>query len=97
MLRTAITIDHIRFFLAQGTDPELLRAEMVEAVRSGGDFVRFTEVGNRAVSVLVSPGVGIIFQESEVADDERDTGDLSAPFLAPDEAQRSYVDIDVVP
>ena len=94
MLRTAITVNQTRFYLAQGEDPAALRTAMIEAVRGGGAFVRFTEVGNRTVEVLVSPGVSIIFEQDEVEADERDTGDVEYPFTAPADARRGYVDFD---
>jgi hypothetical protein len=94
MLRTAITIDRTRFFLAQGRDPSELQNEMKLAVQTGGDFVRFIEVGNRAVTALISPGVPVIFEEEEVGIDERDTGDEGSPFAAPPEAHRTFVDFD---
>jgi hypothetical protein len=92
MLRTSITIDRTKFFLAQGADPATLRAEMIQAIRSGGGFVRFVEVGNRAVTVLTSPGVAVIFEEAEVDVDDRDTGDEGHQFLAPHDADRRIVD-----
>jgi hypothetical protein len=78
----------MRYFLAGGTDVAALRSGMVEAVRRNGDFIDFTEVGNRAVSVLLSPGVDVILETSEVAEDARDDGDLSAPYEAPEGARR---------
>ncbi|PJJ73037.1 hypothetical protein CLV46_2618 [Diaminobutyricimonas aerilata] len=94
MLRTAITVNQTRFYLAQGQDPAGLRTAMIDAVHGGGAFVRFTEVGNRKVEVLVSPGVSIIFEEDEVEADDRDTGDVDHPFIAPADARRGYIDFD---
>jgi hypothetical protein len=58
---------------------------MVDAVRSGGDFVDLVVYGNRHVSVLVSPGVAVTIEGAEVDLDERDTGNVAAPFATIDE------------
>lgn len=80
MQRTTLTIDGHSHVLAQGTQLGSLKAAAEEAVRAGGKFIDLTVVGNVAVSVLVSPGVAIHFTTREVAEDERDTGELAEPF-----------------
>lgn len=88
MIRTSITVNRTRFYLAAGTDVDSLQKGMVDAMRRNGDFVEFTEVGNHAVSLLLSPGVDVIVEQAEVDTDARDDGDLSAPYMAPDDARR---------
>lgn len=90
MLRTRVRVRDTTFYLAQGHDPEEVKTGIVEAVKAGGGFVRFVEVGNRIVSVLVTPASTVIVEEEEVAADTRDNGDLRMPFEAPFNA-RSYV------
>ena len=80
MHRTTLTIDGHSHVLAQGTDMRGLKAAAEGAVLAGGRFIDLTVVGNVAVSVLVSPGVAIFLTTREVAEDNRDTGDLAEPF-----------------
>lgn len=93
MLRTRIRIRDTTFYLAQGHDPEQLETAIVDAVRANGGFVQFVEVGNKSVSVLISPGVTVILEHEEVDRDSRDDGDLEAPYTAPLGA-RSYTAYD---
>lgn len=53
---------------------------VVEAARTGADLVTVTVVGNRELDILVTPGVVITFAPEDVPVDDRDTGDLEAPF-----------------
>lgn len=92
MLRTTVTIDHTKFFLAQSTDVDVLEDEMIAAVRDGGGLIHFTEVGNRRVTALVTPGVGMLLGAREVAADGRDDGDLNAPFTASPHLEQGYVE-----
>ncbi len=94
MLRTKITVDHSEFYIAQGQDVVHLQHEIEDAARNGGGFVRFVEVGNRAVATLITPGVGVIVETQEVDFDDRDTGDLEHPYTAPYEAMRRAVQPD---
>lgn len=93
MLRTRIRVRDTTFYLAQGHDPEELKAAIVEAAKAGAGFVRFVEVGNRSVSVLITAGVPVVIEEEEVAADARDDGDLRYPFEVPYDA-RSYSGFD---
>jgi hypothetical protein len=87
MIRTRVRMQGMTFYLAQGRDPEDLKADMIEAVKEGGAFVSFVEVGNHHVSVLISPGVVVVFEEEMVDRDSRDTGDMSEPFDPSEDAR----------
>jgi hypothetical protein len=78
--RYTATVGTKSYILAQGHSIEGLREEMVDAMRSAGAFVDFVVLGNRRISVLVSPGLPVVFEEAEVEVDERDTGNVSRPF-----------------
>jgi hypothetical protein len=80
MQRTTVHIDDRAFPLAQGTDIGALKAFIEEAARLGGKFVDITIVGNRALSVLVTGGIHIVFETASITLDKRDTGDVRQPF-----------------
>ncbi|QEW04289.1 hypothetical protein [Microbacterium lushaniae] len=85
MRRDTVKIGEDRFVLAQGHDIESVKAATVAALRANGDLVNLVVYGNREVSVLVSPGVAVIFTSETVEADDfdtRDTGDLHTPFAA---------------
>lgn len=80
MVRTELTIDGRTFLLAQGQQSGELQQRIVEIVDSPGAFVTFTVVGNRDVSVLITPRSQVVFTVQTVQFDERDTGDSDFPF-----------------
>ncbi|RUR03081.1 hypothetical protein [Labedella endophytica] len=80
MKRYTATVGTKSYTMAQGHPVEELREAMVAAIHAGGAFVDFIVFGNRRIWVLVSPGLPVILEESEVEEDERDTGDVSEPF-----------------
>lgn len=83
MTRDTVRIAGERFVLAQGHDIEQVKQATVQAVRDGGALVDLVVLGNVRASVLVSPGLPVVFTSEELApeeQDERDTGDLAAPY-----------------
>ncbi len=80
MVRTEVSINGRSFFLAQNEDPSELQQRMTAAVDSPGAFVSFTVVGNREVSVLLTPRSQVVFTIETVQFDARDTGDSDFPF-----------------
>jgi hypothetical protein len=78
--QTTVAIGDMHFALAQNSDVEHLKAAALEAVRNGSGFVDFTVVGNRLVSVLLPVGTIVVFSSGEIAEDERDTGNLRHPY-----------------
>ncbi|PRA82508.1 hypothetical protein CQ045_06090 [Microbacterium sp. MYb66] len=80
MARTRIMVNDVGFYLAQGQDDTDLKNRIEDAVRSGGEFVEFVVVGNRAVSVLVSASTHVVISVENVEFDPRDTGDGGAPY-----------------
>lgn len=80
MVRTQIAIGSERFLLAQSQDLDELKQRIEAAVHGGGSFVHFVVVGNRDVSALITPAIGVIFTVETVSFDARDTGDVEDPF-----------------
>lgn len=80
MVRTTVAINGTGYFLAQGQDTEDLQNRIEAATASSGRFVRFTVVGNRAVSVLITPRSQVVISVETVQFDPRDTGDDEEPF-----------------
>lgn len=80
MVRTEVAIDGRSYYLAQGQDIEDLKRRIEESARSAAAFVTFTVVGNRAVSVLISPASQVVLSVETVQLDPRDTGDVEAPY-----------------
>jgi hypothetical protein len=80
MVRTQVHVDGITSFLAQGQDVEGLKRRIEAAMATVGTFVDFTVVGNREMSVLVSPRTQVVFSIETVQFDARDTGDHDEPF-----------------
>lgn len=80
MIRTHVLVNGTSYFLAQGQDVAAFKHRIEEAARSGGTFVDFIVVGNRAVSVLISSGSQVVISTETVQFDARDTGDEAAPF-----------------
>lgn len=83
MRRDTVTVAGERFVLAQGHDLGDVKERTVQAARDGGDLVDLVVLGNVEVSVLVTPGVPVVFT-SEVIEyddqDPRDTGDVTSVF-----------------
>ena len=82
MVRTEVTVNGSAFLLAQGQDVNALKGRIEEAAAQTR-FVEFTVVGNRSVSVLVSPATHVVFSLETVRYDPRDTGDLLEPYGGP--------------
>lgn len=80
MVRTEVSINGRSFFLAQDQDPRHLQEQIEAAVDSSGSFVTFTVVGNRQVSVLITPRSQVVFTVETVQFDPRDTGNQDDPF-----------------
>jgi hypothetical protein len=80
MLRTTLTLGVNSYALAQGVQLDELKSQLEYAVSSGGKFVDVTVLGNVAVSILASPGVPVLLTSEQVADDPRDTGEVTEPF-----------------
>lgn len=80
MVRTVVEVNGVSVFLAQDQDLDALKERFQDAARTSGTFVDLVEVGNRAVSVLVSSNTTVVISRSTVPFDPRDTGDDSSPF-----------------
>jgi hypothetical protein len=93
MQRNSLTVAGQTYVLARGQDLTEVKAATVAAVRANGDLVDLVVYGNQFVSVLVSPGVALVFSSRDVdedAMDDRDTGNVFAPFDVSDEFYLSY-------
>ncbi|WP_314424035.1 hypothetical protein [uncultured Microbacterium sp.] len=80
MIQTEAIFDSVSYFLAQDQDVADLRRRIEDAVGTSGSFVHLVVVGNRQVSVLVTPHSRVTISVSTVAFDERDTGDTEYPY-----------------
>jgi hypothetical protein len=80
MVRTEVTINGRRPFLAQGQDLDGLKRRIEATMSTAGRFVDFVVVGNRTVSVLISPRSQVVFSIETVQYDARDTGDEREPY-----------------
>jgi hypothetical protein len=80
MVRTQIALDGGSFYLAQGQDIGELKRRIEAAAATTGSFVDFMVVGNRSVSVLISPGSTVVLSVETVQFDPRDNGDDEIPF-----------------
>lgn len=81
--QNTVRVGNDRFLLAQGHSLDDVKAATVAALRANGDLIDLVVYGNKEVSVLISPGVPVVFT-SEIVElddhDGRDTGDLERPF-----------------
>ncbi|HEV7743282.1 MAG TPA: hypothetical protein VGO65_12780 [Pseudolysinimonas sp.] len=68
------------YYLSSETDLEALKSSALHATRGGGGLVQFVEAGGREVGIIVSAGVPISFEVSEIADDAGEPGVDLAPF-----------------
>jgi hypothetical protein len=84
MERITMRVDGEAHQLAQNQDRESIADAVVQADRDGAGVVTVTVVGNRILDVVVTPGVPITFESETVPDDDRDDGDLEAPFDVPE-------------
>jgi hypothetical protein len=76
MKTTRLRIEGQDFYLAPETKVEELKDAAIAAVRNGGGIIDFTGIEGRVISVLLSPGVAVLFETIErpdVADDDDDT------------------------
>lgn len=80
MVQTEVTFDGTSFLLSQDQDVGDLRSRIEEAVSGSGTFVDVVVVGNRRVSVLITPRSHVTISVATVAFDARDTGDLEYPY-----------------
>lgn len=80
MVQTEIVADGVAYLLAQDQDLAGLKRRIEDAVKTAGTFVDFVVVGNRQVSILITPHSRVSTHVATVLFDERDTGDVDFPF-----------------
>ncbi|WP_255305051.1 hypothetical protein [Microbacterium sp. 3J1] len=80
MVQTEVTFDGMSFVLAQNEDVQEIRRQIEAAVQTAGTFIDIVVVGNRQVSVLITPRSHVTISTAAVAFDARDTGELDSPF-----------------
>ena len=80
MIQTEVVFDGSRFLLAQDQDVDDLRRRIEAAANTAGTFVDMVVVGNKAVSVLITPSTQVTISVATVAYDPRDTGDVDFPY-----------------
>lgn len=80
MIQTEIVFDGSSYLLSQDQDVGDLRERIESATKTAGTFVDLVVVGNRAVSVLITPNTQVTISVASVAYDPRDTGDVDFPY-----------------
>ncbi|AKV87012.1 hypothetical protein SOM10_07805 [Microbacterium sp. CFBP9023] len=80
MIQTEIVFDGSSYLLAQDQNIDDLRERIESATKTAGTFVDMVVVGNRAVSVLITPTTQVTISVATVAYDPRDTGDVDFPY-----------------
>lgn len=80
MVQTEVLVDGVPHLLAQGQDVDEIKRQIEVAISGSGNFVDIVVVGNRTVSVLVTPRSRVAISVATVLHDDRDDGDLGAPF-----------------
>ncbi|MFJ2542457.1 hypothetical protein [Microbacterium sp. NPDC087589] len=80
MIQTEIRAAGVTYPLAQDQDLDGLKRRIEEALTTAGTFVDFVVVGNRQVSLLITPHSQVAITVATVLFDARDTGDVDFPF-----------------
>lgn len=80
IVQTSIEVGERHLLLSPGTDPEVVKRSIEEAIHGGGGFVDFIVVGNRRVSVFVNGTLPIALSVQTVPIDERDTGETATTY-----------------
>jgi hypothetical protein len=83
--RIILSVEGRAFLLAQNTDVDELKQQILATMRAGGGFLELVVLGNRSVSILVSPSVSLTVESEDVEFDARDSGDLALPFEEDDQ------------
>jgi hypothetical protein len=68
MLQTRIRIDGRDYLLRSEHDAETIMGRITEKVRAGGGFVEIVRTPDRAMSVLVTPGMSLSVELTRVDD-----------------------------
>lgn len=80
MVRTQVAVDDVGFLLAQGQSIEDIKDHVEQALHGGGGFVDFAVVGNRTMSVLITPSSRVVVSIETVQLDPQDSGDDTVPY-----------------
>ncbi|MFE6257332.1 hypothetical protein [Agromyces sp. NPDC057865] len=74
MMQASIRIEGRDHFLPPGDSGDAIMGRITEQVRAGGGFVEIIRTPDRSVRVLVSPGVSLSIEVTDVEDEpsERD-------------------------
>ena len=68
MLQARIRIDGREYLLRPEYDAETIMGRITAKVRAGGGFVEIVRTADRAMSVLVSPGMNLSLEVTRVED-----------------------------
>lgn len=93
MLQASIRIEGREHFLPPGDGGDAIMSKITEQVRAGGGFVEIIRTPDRSVRVLVSPGVSLTI---EVTDVEEEPSEPSAEVETPWRQEAWFSSIDVV-
>lgn len=81
MLVTRLRIDSQVFYLPETEDVPDLKRRIETAAQNHAKFVEFMTIGHGRVSVLVTPVIGVRFEEKERTPDEVDQMELVPPTI----------------
>jgi hypothetical protein len=81
MLMKHLQIDGQSFYLDSDEDIDALETLIVDSVKGGPQFVKFSAAGYGLVSVLVTPRIGVRFETREIDDDEVAGWDHTPPAI----------------
>lgn len=65
-----VRVDGQMFILDPEQDAADLQRQIIDAVRQGAGFVRFQTVGRSAITVLITPGIGVRFEVLERSEEQ---------------------------
>lgn len=80
MRLTTITIDGVRYDLAEPVDAGALRTSIVQVLQHGPGFIDLDLPGDRTISALVSPSFGIVVETRVIPDEDGIYGDTEPGF-----------------
>lgn len=80
MVQTEVIFDGTSYLLSQDQDVGDLRQRIEQAAKTPGTFVDVDVVGDRSVSVLITPNSRVAISVAAVASESRGVGDVDFPY-----------------
>ena len=79
-------VDGQMFILDPEQDVEELQRQIVAAVQQGAGFVKFQTLGRSAISVLITPTIGVRFEVLERSEEQLHEWAENPPSIEPGDA-----------